>query len=284
MQLMSLNKLLMKYGKTLAVLLLLISSLTSRSQSFDQVRDYLNRISLSGVDEAKISLNDSITYVLTKYLENDTVNNPWDYPDIPYLGELTSQDSMVKVFSWNIPLQNGTNIYNCIIYDRVRDKVIPLKNDEGLLDLEKDEVIGAGDWYGTLYYEIIKINEGDSLSYVLLGYCPANKLNSKVIEVLGFDQDGNVFFGKDVFADSPDDKKRMIFKYSPLATMMLKYQEESHRIVYDHLSPPSPEFTGQLRYYGPDFSYDALEIRSGRLFPVEDIDFRAKQDTTVIDN
>ena len=34
-------------------------------------------------------------------------------------------------------------------------------------------------------------------------------------------------------------------------------------IIMDHLAPEDSRFEGQYQFYGPDFSYDALEFKKG---------------------
>ena len=55
---------------------------------------------------------------------------------------------------------------------------------------------------------------------------------------------------------------------------VLKFDENEKQIVFDHLSPKSPQFTGQYQYYGPDFSYDALEFKKGKWVYIKDVDVR----------
>ena len=58
--------------------------------------------------------------------------------------------------------------------------------------------------------------------------------------------------------------------------MTIQYEEKAKRFVFDHLAPSKPIYQNQFEYYGPDFSYDALEYRKGKWVLVENVDVRNK--------
>jgi len=58
--------------------------------------------------------------------------------------------------------------------------------------------------------------------------------------------------------------------------MSLQWNEKMNMIIFDHLSPSKPSYTGNYQFYGPDFSYDGLEVVNGYWDLVEDIDIRNK--------
>jgi len=160
------------------------------------------------------------------------------------------------------------------IYSRKIDSLFVLEADRGLQDIEADELFKSTGWYGSLYYDIEPLVQGNDRYYILLGFDPDNiNVNSKVVEVLHFN-DKEPLFGKEIIQAGDEKLKRMIFRYSPLATMILRFNSTRSGIVFDHLSPSSAQFEGVYKYYGPDFSYDALEIRDGRLVLLEDVDPR----------
>jgi len=37
-------------------------------------------------------------------------------------------------------------------------------------------------------------------------------------------------------------------------------ERKMNMIIFDHLSPSKPSYTGNYQFYGPDFSYDGLEV------------------------
>ncbi|MEA1887804.1 MAG: hypothetical protein U9N72_11410 [Bacteroidota bacterium] len=246
-------------------------------QTAGEINHYFNMIANEPDEKERLVYNDSLTNTIISYLDSHEDITGTDIPGIKYLGQITPSDSIIKIFTWNIPVSGGNNVFNCIIYNSLSDKNILLKGEKGLADLETDAVIHSNDWYGSLYYDIQAVGNEEEMTYILLGFDPDNiYMNAKVIEILHFDEEGKPVFGKKIFSTKNRILTRMIFKYSPLATMMLKVDPERSMIIFDHLSPSSPQFEGQYTYYGPDFSYDALEIKDGKLILVEDIDLRNK--------
>ena len=56
--------------------------------------------------------------------------------------------------------------------------------------------------------------------------------------------------------------------------MMLRFDEREELIVFDHLAPMEPKYEGDRSYYGPDFSYDALEFKKGKWILIENVELR----------
>jgi predicted transcriptional regulator len=89
--------------------------------------------------------------------------------------------------------------------------------------------MGAGNWYGALYYKIISEKSETGTIYTLLGW-ESTTLSEmqKIIEILTFDDKNLPHFGKKIFNKYKDgENRRVIFKYSPVATMVLRYEEQS---------------------------------------------------------
>jgi hypothetical protein len=67
-----------------------------------------------------------------------------------------------------------------------------------------------------------------------------------------------------------------MFEYSADVSMSLKYNEKRNQIIYSHLGPrkEGPSLEGLPQFYGPDGSYDALELKKNKWITVEDVDIR----------
>jgi len=54
-----------------------------------------------------------------------------------------------------------------------------------------------------------------------------------------------------------------MFQYAGEVSMSLKYNSSRKQIVFSHLAPntPDPTLENQFQYYGPDGSFDALEMK-----------------------
>ena len=81
---------------------------------------------------------------------------------------------------------------------------------------------------------------------------------------LTFDFNGTPRFGADIFNMQKKYPKRIIFEYSANCSMSLKYNNKKDSIVFDHLSPTSPQLEGQYQYYCNDMSYDGFGFRKGK--------------------
>jgi hypothetical protein len=100
-------------------------------------------------------------------------------------------------------------------------------------------------------------------------------ITRKVIEIVKFGEDDKILFGSRCFLDSDKLSYREVFEYSSRASMTLRFDSENE-IVFDHLSPFSPQYKDNFQYYGPDFSYDAYLLENGQWKLKQDIDIRNK--------
>ena len=80
--------------------------------------------------------------------------------------------------------------------------------------------------------------------YTLLGWEGKNRTEmQKIIEVLSFDNNYLPHFGETIFNKYKDGQnKRVIFRYSPLATMALRYEEQAISREEKNGMPPSGLF------------------------------------------
>jgi hypothetical protein len=139
-------------------------------------------------------------------------------------------------------------------------------------------------WFGMIYTQVI---ECDGF-YTLIGWDGNDKLTQrKFIDVLFFKEDGTPIFGKDVFRFPRKNPRRIMFEWSQQVSMSLKYNEKRNQIVYSHLAPreEGTMLDGQLQYYGPDGTFDAMELKKDKWVIVEDVDARyGKNEEHVNDN
>ena len=193
------------------------------------------------------------------------------------MGYYISSDSMVKMITWNVPYNSGSTSYVCfIVRPSAEGNVIHLmRGEKGTATIDQEEKFTPGEWYGALYYDIIPFQHKGRTFYLLPGL-DMNDIytNGKIIEVMGFADDGTPWFGEKVIRSGNALLSRMVFRYSSNSVMMLKYDPLTGWMVFDHLSPAEPRFSGIYSYYGPDSSYDALELRGEEWFHISDVDLR----------
>ena len=143
--------------------------------------------------------------------------------------------------------------------------------------IRKDTTYLGSDWYGALYYDLRPLIINGENFYVLLGLDFKNVfLTRKVIEIVKFELVNNLVFGKPIFSTDNNLNYREVFEFSSLANMTMRFNGENE-IIFDHLSPFSPEYKDNFQYYGPDFSYDSFVLEKGLFKLKEDIDIRNQE-------
>lgn len=220
------------------------------------------------------------------------VNDPqvlqYRFDSLKEVSILFPSDKKFKLITWNIPKDDGTHAYfgYLIVNNSKRVKTGFLKHAtihehesfklvdfSGAIKNPETYIGSPAKWFGMLYYSVIECDG----YYTLLGYDLNDKLTrKKIVDVLYFKPDGTPVFGKDVFKFPRKNPRRLMFEYSSEVSMSLKYNQKSNRIVYSHLAPKQEGslLDGQFQYYGPDGSFDALELHKGKWVTVEDIDAR----------
>jgi len=240
------------------------------------IKNLFNDLKKNLNDEDKKYLNQKICNTFKNLL---TLNYSFFYPfdSLNNVGKIYSQDSTLRLYTWNLLLKGGNHEY--FGYIQYRSKTDSIK----LFELQccnknsiNENTIKIDNWYGALYYEIIDVVSSDNNKYyVLLGFNFNNILTKrKIIDALYFDNKGEPHLGLPVFFYNKKWNYRIIFEYSAKVSMILKYEPRIKMIVYDHLSPSHPMYIGKFQFYGPDFSYDALKLENGKWIEVKDIDIR----------
>jgi hypothetical protein len=128
-----------------------------------------------------------------------------------------------------------------------------------------------------MYYDIIETKHKSTAYYTLLGYNGNDAFSQiKIVDVLVI-LDGNnpnPRFGHPIFTDEKRTRRRLVYEYSNRATMMLRYDAAHKMIVMDNLAPVAPIYQNDFRYYGPDFSHNALKFEKGKWVLFSEVDLR----------
>lgn len=246
-----------------------------------KLENLFNKMAVSENDDEKKALNDTVVTLVQQYINMDSVfyhrlNN------IRFLGQITSPDSLLKILTWNVAYSGGDHVYYCYMLKRSSEndpvETYLLKGTSGIGRISKDTTYTQFDWYGSLYYDIRPFTLKDEKYYVLLGLDFKDPfITRKVIEIVKFTDENKLLFGSLCFSDSGKLSYREVFEYSSRASMILRFDTENE-IVFDHLSPFSPEYIDNFQYYGPDFSYDAYLLEDGQWKLKQDVDVRNKQE------
>lgn len=199
-----------------------------------------------------------------------------DLLQVKSLSSLKSSDNRIRIFTWNMPLDDGTYNYfgRIMLHWGKLTKVISLKAiDNSSADLERKK-LSPEMWKGAIYYDIIKKKHRKNTYFTLLGWDGNNSLSTKkIIEIIKVSRKGQLSFGAPILVEKKV-LNRKIFEYSKKASMSLKYDSKKDRIVFDHLAPINSTMLGMFEFYSPDFTYDAYVWKNGKWLFEKNIDAR----------
>jgi hypothetical protein len=228
-------------------------------------------------DSAKKQINDSIVAAFRKTLSIDgSFSCP--FARLTKMGKIASEDGRIRIYTWNLPWEDGTNTYYGFLQYKGSDKqyksVFLNDQSKAISDPEK-QALPPDQWFGMLVYAIIETKGENGNYYTLLGLDNENLfLSRKIVDVLYFQNDDIPVFGKPIFHYQSKMLNRVLFEYSAKVKMGLKWNPKLKMIVFDHLAPSNSQYTGNHAYYGPDLSFDAFKFENGIWELVEKVDAR----------
>jgi hypothetical protein len=214
---------------------------------------------------------------LDYFRETLTDKSAFTYPfsQLKTVGIIDSPDGLLRIINWNIEQDDETQKYCGFVLKKDERKneilVTELVDNSAELPLRPEEILTAENWYGALYYKIVPIEKGSKTVYTLLGWDGnSSSSNVKLIDVLYF-AGSQLKLGSPIFKLKDQVLKRVFYEHSERAVMSLRYEEEYKRIIFDHLSPESPNLKGFYAYYIPDLSYDAFVLDGTKWLLKEDV-------------
>lgn len=224
---------------------------------------YLHEMGQAKEDVDRNLANEKFHWLLRETLrKEEAFNYPFD--SLKMLGRIESPDGAFKLFNWNVANNDFTHKYYCFIVRKTREKdndVIELFDNSARTANPENKSLDEKKWFGALYYDIIPITKKGSGYYVLLGWDGNNRMTTrKVIETMKFNGK-RVQFGLPVFTNGMEQKRRVILEYNADYSVVVRYHKDEKRIVFDHLAPENSELEGIYEFYGPDFTYDAYNLR-----------------------
>lgn len=270
-------------------ILFLLSASVSLAQTSLQEREadlvvLLDSLRASTSDELKTERNELFRSAL-KIALLDPEAFAYPFSQLKTLGVINSPDNKVRVITWNVEQTDQSQVYGGFILHKENPnkehEVFELTDNSYMLEYKTDEVLTGENWYGALYYKIIPVEKSNKTYYTLLGWDGHTAMSSmKLVDVLSFSGNG-VKFGAAMFKIGSTTRKRVYFEHSEKAVMSLRWEDDQQRILFDHLSPESPNLEGFYEYYVPDMSYDALEFQGTKWVLVEDVIGLNKDSETV---
>ncbi len=240
----------------------------------DSINEWLGMIAVEENDDERIMYNNYVISYMDMLL-HDEASFEMPFDSVKYLKVLETPGRLLRVYTWNVYFNDGSFKYFGYLQYKHKKQLLTFR----LVDYSDDESdIGRSfsshkEWYGAIYYEVVEKKWNKRDYYLLIGWDGADRLiNRKIIETLTFTSRGLPDFGVKSIVVDKEKMSRMIFEYAEMASMILRYNEKQDIVVIDHLAPSNPRFTGHYQYYGPDFSFDALQYNSGKWYFMSDVD------------
>lgn len=237
------------------------------------------KLDTTRADNGRILINDSIRILIDGFAASDSVFLK-TFPNLRFLGQITSPDNDLKIINWNLVLSGNSVRYFCYIIKKgdknTRNSVYRLTgvNTDG--PLRNDTTFTAEKWYGALYYDISSVKIKKDIYYMLLGIDIGNNfINRKLIEVLSFRPDGELTFGKKWFDTGKKMIYRVIFEYDATGVMSLKFRSPK-TIVFDRLVPLYRDDRDRLTF-GAEYTLDGYKFNNGLWKFEPNVDARNKE-------
>ncbi len=229
------------------------------------LRSLFESIINSGNDEEKIRLNDTVSLIIDSYVRSDSVLSH-KFPTVRNLGQISSDDSKVKIVTWNLMLRNGTNRYFLYIIFRDKKKtnhIYSLNGENKQSPPDTLAIYNSGNWYGALYYAIQPVRSNRKTFYTILGFdFGSSTMSRKIIDFISFENLNEPLFGADLLMRNGQLKKREVIQYSPEGIVSLRFDSPS-RIVFDHISPFATGHEGSPDRLGAGLFFDSYRLRKG---------------------
>lgn len=274
----------MRFSLILSFLLMTFAVHAKKKESFPQIDSVVQVLEnlkskiIGAEDPDKLILNQQFHSVLGELLENYNTLN-YDFSKLKSVSVLTGPKNRFRIYTWPLELSGESYDYYGFTQYLVKKKkkeikVVTLENAIFDMAHEDTKSYQAEEWRGALYYQLVP-SKKNSKKFVLLGWDGHNgRSTKKIIEVISFSRKGIPTFGAGILKFNVGSKRqvkyktkfRVVFEYSNKVAMLLKYDKNLKMIVFDHLSPTTPNLKGVPAAYVPDFSYDGFVFKSGKWY------------------
>jgi len=218
---------------------------------------------------------DSIQREMIEILMDPEFPFDYEFDLLPNVGAVSSDDNLLHMYSWNVPLkdQNNTSQFYALCFNRAFNVTYVLAQGIPYIPAVKG-TIAETSWYGCIYYKMAQIRVGDNYGYLMLGYAPIDDNRQyKIIDVMIPNKRG-VKFGGNIFVGANGKKtSRVIFEYGRNVQMTLELDKKKKKIFFDHLIEIGRDDNGKP-IYGPDMSVDSYILKKGMWIYKGDVDAR----------
>lgn len=254
------------------------TAIISAQNPVDSLEFYAKKMLNDSIESVRLESEDRVSSMLDTLLKSP---NSWNisFSGIKSISILTAPDNRLRIFTWNVPLDDGTYYFFGKIQLQENRKfpysVITLNDASSDITKASSKILQSDQWFGALYYNIIRKSHKRKVFYTLLGWDGNTSMsNKKLIDVLQIGPKNDISFGASIFDDTKRLRNRVFFEHSERVTMSLRYQESNNWIVFDHLAPSQTSLEGQYEFYGPDFTFDAFQWEKGKWIFRANVDVR----------
>lgn len=208
---------------------------------------------------------------IPKFLQALKTDNSYLYPfdSLTHISKIYSPDSTFRIFTWQLHYPKGNfRYYGLIQMKSEKLKIFPLRDLRDTLGYRTQEILSPENWYGCVYYNIVRTTINRQPYYTLFGFEGANFISRrKVLEILHF-KNGVPKFGAPLFqfkrdtmvtSKELDTLNRFFLEYKWDANPRMNYDPELEVIVYSHLVPPNEKAEGAYFAYVPDGQYEGFK-------------------------
>ena len=195
--------------------------------------------------------------------------HPFD--SIVNISKLYSPDSLFKIFTWQLMINENTIRQHGAIQMKTADgsfKVFPLIDRSDITINQTDTIGDNNGWMGAVYYKIVQKDYKGETFYTMLGFDENNiKSDKKIMDVLQFINGKPVFGNKlFVFEKSNEYQKQMaryILEYKKEAAARLTFDEDLGAVVFDELTSESNTPNKKWTLV-PDGEYNGFLWKNGK--------------------
>jgi len=230
---------------TSILILILISSINIKAQNIkliNQIQDsiivYSKKLTINTPEEVKKAANEKINKFIIKATHQEK-SIDFGFDSLNIISVLTSDDKLLRTFTWIIPYDDGSYGYGGVIQAYSKSKKLYnstiLKDKTSRIFNPMKKSLTAEKWYGARYYQLITKKYHRRKYYTVIGWKGIDGVvTSKVIDVINIKSNGRLIFGYGIFNMKDADAfsrntrpKRVVLTFSAETNMNLVYQQQT---------------------------------------------------------
>jgi len=208
------------------------------NQLQDSIIVYSSKLTINNSAEIKNAANKKLIKLITKAARQEK-SIDFGFDSLNIVSVLTSDDKVLRIFTWLIPYDDGSYLYSGVIQAYSKSKklygITILKDNTNRITKPMKKILTAEKWYGARYYQLITKKYHRKKYYTVIGWKGIDGvLTSKVVDVIDIKSNGRLVFGYSIFNLDESDyfprnnhPKRVIYTFSAEVHMNLVYQQQT---------------------------------------------------------